>query len=874
MTAADWWMVRTGWRSVWSAATIVASLCLSAAAQKPPEPTNQAAVLDLPDDGFLIGRLLPAAGEPGRPRTTVLWQSPLFDAPLEFALEGIQRIRFPQVATQPAGANVWRVDVRGGDCVEGAIEAIDADHIVLQADKVGPMPLRIRRDRVVRLTRLGGAAKIFVPGGLAGWTAAGPWQEQGGRLVCVKPGNTLQRDLAAPARACFTLTLSWDERPDLELAFAAGPEDMARLKTGGGKKPAATEAYRIEVTAGDVLAIRSGATAKFDMAGSLPAGRGGMTLEVFIDQETGRMAVVIPRGDGSDKPAFDETLAPRKPALHSLFGIRLRSGDVRIDGLRVSSWRGSEPRATGDGGLGGPGVLEAFDKAQGTFTVRDQDGPRTVNAADVEDIGFPAADAGDPAVPRHAVLAVFHGGSRLTGSILEVTAQGLRLDCPALAEPLECPVARLAVLEAIGDRRPPELFGCSALLDVRGGRMLGCLTNAAGAAGGIAWQPRGAVGPVAIGSPKEPLRVQYRGLTTLGGAGIGLARKGDAWQVAEVTAGGPAARDGRIAKGWKLDSLRLDETGKPIAVAALKADEVRGLLHGVAGSKVALELTDGAGMKHEVMLVREAAGCGDLAGAAERDVLDKALKMHDARMAAAAPAASGKSTVYLKTGDSILCEVLSADAEGLRIRTDLAADVLVPAIAVRAVELKSAGAGQISKEKLARLLTLPRMQQADPPTHMLRLPNGDYLRGKLVSLEDQVLRMNVLGVVKDFPRPEVTRLIWLSVEGDASEAEALAAVVGGQGAGGVPVRATMLDGRRLTMTAGRLDGGRLVGENGVLGPTGFDLAACDNLVLGLKESATPPAELPYGKWKLKPAALPRALGTGEAAAPAAGGRRP
>jgi len=453
MTAADWWMVRTGWRSVWSAATIVASLCLSAAAQKPPEPTNQAAVLDLPDDGFLIGRLLPAAGEPGRPRTTVLWQSPLFDAPLEFALEGIQRIRFPQVATQPAGANVWRVDVRGGDCVEGAIEAIDADHIVLQADKVGPMPLRIRRDRVVRLTRLGGAAKIFVPGGLAGWTAAGPWQEQGGRLVCVKPGNTLQRDLAAPARACFTLTLSWDERPDLELAFAAGPEDMARLKTGGGKKPAATEAYRIEVTAGDVLAIRSGATAKFDMAGSLPAGRGGMTLEVFIDQETGRMAVVIPRGDGSDKPAFDETLAPRKPALHSLFGIRLRSGDVRIDGLRVSSWRGSEPRATGDGGLGGPGVLEAFDKAQGTFTVRDQDGPRTVNAADVEDIGFPAADAGDPAVPRHAVLAVFHGGSRLTGSILEVTAQGLRLDCPALAEPLECPVARLAVLEATGQPR-------------------------------------------------------------------------------------------------------------------------------------------------------------------------------------------------------------------------------------------------------------------------------------------------------------------------------------------------------------------------------------------------------------------------------------
>jgi hypothetical protein len=84
----------------------------------------------------------------------------------------------------------------------------------------------------------------------------------------------------------------------------------------------------------------------------------------------------------------------------------------------------------------------------------------------------------------------------------------------------------------------------------------------------------------------------------------------------------------------------------------------------------------------------------------------------------------------------------------------------------------------------------------------------------------------------------------------------------------------MLDGRRLTMKAERLDGDRLVGESGVLGTTAVDLATCDNLVLGLKESATPPAELPYGKWKLKPAALPRALGTGEAAAPAAGGRGP
>lgn len=863
-------MVRAGGRCICGVTMIVAGLCVPAVAQTPLEPTKHSAVLDLPDDGFLIGKLLPAAAEPGRPPTTLLWQSPLFDEPLEFAVEGIERIRFPKVAAVPAGANVWRADLRGGDCVEGVIESIDADHLVLQADGVGAAPLRIRREQLVRLSRTGAASKTIVPGGLAGWAAAGGvWQEQGGRLVGVKPGSSIQRNVEAPARACFTLVLSWDERPDLDLLFAAGSEEMARLKAGGGKKGTATEEYRIEVTAGDVLAIREGATAKFDIADSLPAGRGGMELKVFIDQERGRMAVVIPQGDANGKAAFDETLAPRKPAVRSGIGIRLRGGDVRIDGLRVSPWKDPEPRDSGDGVLGGAGVVEAFDKVQGTFTVRGPDGPRTVNATEVEDIEFPAADAEQPTPPPGAVLAAFHGGSRLTGRILEVTTQGLRLECPALAEPLECPIARLAVLDAVGGRQPPELSGRPAKLDAVGGRMLGCLANAAGAGGGIGWQPLGAVGPVAIRTTTEPLRVLYRGLAALGGVGIGLARQGNAWLVAEVAPGGPAARDGRIAAGWKLESIRLDDTAKPIAASELKPDEIRGLLRGVTGSKVGMQFADPAGARQEVVLVRDAGGRGDLAGAAERDVLEKVLKLHDARVARVAPAAGGQATVYLKTGDSILCTVLSANAEGLRIRTELATDILVPAIALRAVELLPGGAGSVFKEKLARLLTLPRMQQADPPTHMMRLPNGDYLRGKLVSLDDRVVRMNVLGVVKEFPRSDVARLIWLSIEGDDSEREALAAVAGGQGQRGVPVRATMIDGRRITLTADRVDGGRLVGQSGVLGTIGVDLGGCDNLVLGLTASSTPPTELPYGKWKLKPAPVPRVLRDESSAAPKA-----
>jgi hypothetical protein len=177
---------------------------------------------------------------------------------------------------------------------------------------------------------------------------------------------------------------------------------------------------------------------------------------------------------------------------------------------------------------------------------------------------------------------------------------------------------------------------------------------------------------------------------------------------------------------------------------------------------------------------------------------------------------------------------------------------------MRAVELLPSTTSAIPKDKLARLLTLPRMLQSDPPTHLVRLASGDYLRGKLLSLDDTVLRMDVLGVTKELPRSEVSRLIWLSREGDGSEAEALAAVVRGP-EGGLPLRATMTDGRRLTMKAERVVGDRLEGTSGVFGALGIDLNRCERLELHPSSSDVAAASLPYGQWKLRPAPVPRAL---------------
>ena len=126
-----------GWGRACGAMAILLSLAVTTWAEAPPEPTTDAAVIDLLDDGFLTGKLVPVPAEPGRPRRTVLWQSPLFAEPLEFAIEGIDRIRFAKAAG--AGADAWRADLRGGDCLTGVLESIDADTVVLAENRRAPV---------------------------------------------------------------------------------------------------------------------------------------------------------------------------------------------------------------------------------------------------------------------------------------------------------------------------------------------------------------------------------------------------------------------------------------------------------------------------------------------------------------------------------------------------------------------------------------------------------------------------------------------------------------------------------------------------------------------------------------------------------------
>ena len=809
------------------------------------------AVLELPDDGFVQGDVLPAAAADGRSRTTLLWKSALFETPLEFAIDEIARIRFPPRPAPAPRPGAWRFDLRGGDLLIGMLEAIDGDSVTVDAGAASG-PLRIKRSWIERMTALAGDAQAIVPGRLDGWAMPqGGWEEHAGSLTCSKPGATAVRAIDAPARACYDLRLSWDDRPDFDLAFAVAPGAADR-------KAAEAEIYRLEANGGDLLAIREGGVAKFDVADGIAAGAGRLRLQVFVDQERGRLAVVVPEGElAADKPIFDETLAPRKASAGGGVAVKLRKGNLRIDSLRVSDWSGAEARLEGDTGLGGPTArLESFDRATGEFVVRDGAETRRVAATAVPEIEFPEVAAPQPGEPQASpVLIAFADGSRLTGALLDITATAIRIDSPMLAAPLAAPREQIVSVEAVGPRGSRPLPGRIGLLETPTCRMLGCLVNPA-AGRGLSWQPRGCVGPVPFGDPPAAARITYRGIGMLGGVGIVAAKQGTHWVVTDMPAGEPAARDGRLEPGWRIEAIAPVAGGAFVPAEPLRLEEMRALLRGVSGSAVQLKVADAEGRAHEIVLVRDAQGRGDLAGARERDVLDKALALQDTTTGSNRRPSTALPKIYLKTGDSLYGTVLSADAEGIRVKTDLADNLLIPAVAVRAVELLESDSKSITKEKLARLLTLPRLQQADPPTHMLRLVTGDYIRCKLLSLDERQVRVRVLEETKVLSRADVARLIWLSVAGDGSPPQPLAAV---GGAAGLPVQGLMTDKRRLTLAAERLEGDRLLGTSGILGAAGIDLGGCTSLLVGPAIQETDRATLPYGQWILTPAPPPKVL---------------
>lgn len=222
-----------------------------------------------------------------------------------------------------------------------------------------------------------------------------------------------------------------------------------------------------------------------------------------------------------------------------------------------------------------------------------------------------------------------------------------------------------------------------------------------------------------------------------------------------------------------------------------------------------------------------------------------------------------QSILHLRTGDTMPCEVVGVDEKGLMFKSTSTTSTFVPHEQIHAVEfMPTIRAVEIDVKKQERLLTLPRMQRDNPPTQLFRDVDGDYLRGRLVGINDAQIQVELRLEGKFIRRDRVARIIWLHPE-QLAKTDKEKEQADGFAANLIQTIETTGESRnnvsrnRLTFAPARVEGAMLSGQSEFFGECKKDLAYVDELLIGGAIERVS-AELPFGKWKLKNALEPLA----------------
>lgn len=889
----------------------VLAIALSAACPAEVAAAPPVGVLAL-RGGFLPGTLLdsPAAAPDERP--TIRWQSPLFARPLVFPAERVAGISFAGAAEAAGDVGPWRIDLAGGDTISGSIERIDADHVVVRTSLAdGPAALAVRRSAVRLIGREGASGTFLWNGQLAAWTpsAADDWEKSGKGLANTVPGATLARPIGGAPRQRIDLTLGWSDPPRLRITVRsdATPAQVAAEAEGrdrpglpvrmglmvpgddGLPKPPPPAPYVIEIDEERILAIRDEADdvgrgrAVMRTCGAPP--ERGLSLTLFVDRVVG--GLVVMRGD-ADEARVDVALPPAVPPSPAELVVEVVSGTVSLDDVRVSTWRG--PMVTGGDHEVGSVVLRDGDTVAGSIATSVDDpsvlvvradgaagASRSIPLDDVVEILLPSTGAAaDAPVPVAGFLrCVARGGSVLSGRLDTIGDGRVWIAHPAIEGAIGLPLEALVTIDAAvppGDDAP--LPGRVGRLVADGASLEGCLVPVEPADGeqvpaaAIGWLPAGALGasPFALAASGAAADATIRYVAApkadpladrLGWIGAHIGMLNDKPAILGVQGDSPLAAVAAPVPALIL-AVAPRGDGRFVETAGLPVEDVTALVRGRVGTEVQLRLTNAAGGGVEEVRLERAVP----RFLSDQQSLEQVLATHRRLLetvvddAGAAPADGFGSLLVLVTGESVACRVERIGADGVEVSMPGGGGVTIPTEHVQAVELIPGEGIAISAEKFRTLTTLPRAQRGVPPTHLVRSAQGDYLRGRIVGMDETSLRIvmesDPRGKPSAIPRSEVARVIWLhpeSLEDDWRPPEPPAAA-------GLTV--TGISGNR-TLTrfaAASIAGDVLSGTHPILGPHGVDLESVDRLLVGdVLEIA--PRMHPYAQWTLQPAAEPR-----------------
>lgn len=581
---------------------------------------------------------------------------------------------------------------------------------------------------------------------------------------------------------------------EVELSWTKRPDFVFALGVDE-RDSAAQPVFRFEVWGDQIVVVGETARAA-DAAPILKArpGEGRLRVQVCLDQPQGRLVLLSPGG----KALATLNLGARGAPFPGSVRLTNGKGDVRLEHLRVARWNGVTPRNVRDDqsrlhrtdGTVVYGRLAAFDPESKQFTVRNSDT--------------------ETRVPQEAVADLF---------LSPATAEQ--------GEPTDRPLpGTLRVVYRDGTR-----FS-GTLTRIEGGRLtLACA--------GVKDSLKLPLSDVASLVParqvvESPLGKGRSGRLEMDGVHIAGALVGDEGQAGPghlVWLADSARAPARLAKGQSGRIVYRDPPPPPPLSPQGQTQVIRQMV-GPNGQ-----------VQRVVQIVQPN-------GVVQMIVQDGAVP--EMRPGVSLPS-TGQKSLHLRTGDTIPVEVTGMDEKGLYLKTQLSPATFVPHEKIKCVELVASGTFRVDEAKRDRLLTLPRMQKDSPPTHLICSKNGDFLRGRILEMDDSRLKLEVRLETGEVPRDRVAQIIWLH----ADELTGKPPVIPADADAGVDrVQAVYPNGNRLTFFLEKSDPKTVSGKSDILGACHVELARVDQLLFGgkIEQSA---AQLAHHTWRMHYATEPK-----------------
>ncbi len=162
----------------------------------PPRASTSRSVLRLNNGGFVSGALCDS-NDP----SILRWQGPLFVAPFDFRLKGVDAVSFPTPAELPKPVGEYCFELAGGDMLFGSLLELNAEEAKLDVPLAGR--IHVRRDCIRQFSRWkDGAGLVYRgPNGLDDWTASpsgNAWHNEYGQLMTDEPRAFVQGNFALP----------------------------------------------------------------------------------------------------------------------------------------------------------------------------------------------------------------------------------------------------------------------------------------------------------------------------------------------------------------------------------------------------------------------------------------------------------------------------------------------------------------------------------------------------------------------------------------------------------------------------------------------------------------------------------------------------